>query len=189
VTFRILRLLALQLLLMFACAAPAAAAETSVEITHAHIDATDEGYRLSVAYAFDLNHGLEDAIQHGVPLYFTTEIDVVRPRWNRRDEEAISKRITARNFYDVLTRQYHVTYTDSVRQTFNTLDEALFTIRRPSRFLIGPKGALKPGETYTVTLKMGMDREYFSKPIQVNAFNNAEWRLNSNTKRFTYKAE
>ena len=27
------------------------------------------------------------------------------------------------------------------------------------------------------------------KPIQVNAFNDSDWRLNSNTKRFTYRAE
>ncbi|TFW16219.1 DUF4390 domain-containing protein [Massilia arenosa] len=174
---------------MFACAAPAAAAQDSVEITHAHIDATDDGYRLSAAYAFDLNRGLEEAIQHGVALYFTTEIEIVHPRWYWRDEVMVSKRITARISYDVLTREYAIKYTDSVRQTFNTLDEAIFAIRRPPRWMIAPKGAFKPGENYVVTLKMGMDREYFSKPIQVNSFNNAEWRLNSNTKKFIYKAE
>ena len=52
-----------------------------------------------------------------------------------------------------------------------------------------PKGALKTGETYNVTLRMYMDREYLQKPLQVDAFNNAEWRLASHKKTFTYRAE
>jgi hypothetical protein len=190
VTFRSFQFLARQLLLVialaFACV-PAQAAD--VEITRAAIDKTDEGYRLDAHYAFELNPAMKDAIEHGIPLYFTTEIQVVRPRWYWRDEVAIRARQTARISYDVLIRQYHVSYIGSVRQTFSTLEDAMFYIRRPGRWLIGPKSALKSGETYTVTLRMGMDREYLSKPIQVNAFNDSDWRLNSNTKRFNYRAE
>jgi hypothetical protein len=36
---------------------------------------------------------------------------------------------------------------------------------------------------------MGMDRDYLPKPIQLNAFNNSDWRLSSNKKTFMYKAE
>lgn len=185
-TLRLLRLLAVQLLLVFACAQAQAA---DVEITRAAIDKTEEGYRLDANYAFELNPAMKDAIEHGIPLYFTTEIQVTRPRWYWRDEVAIRARQTARISYDVLIRQYHVSYVGSVRQTFGTLEDAMFYIRRPGRWIIGPRNALKSGETYQVTLKMGMDREYLSKPIQVNAFNDSDWRLNSNTKRFNYRAE
>ena len=72
---RFFRLLCWQLLISLACAMPQAvrAAEDTVEITRAYIEAAEEGYRLSAGFAFDLNHGLEDALQHGVQLYFTTE--------------------------------------------------------------------------------------------------------------------
>jgi hypothetical protein len=89
----------------------------------------------------------------------------------------------------VLTRQYHVTIIGSVQQTFSTLDDALFLIRRPSRWLVAPRAALKTGELYNVALVMGMDRDYLPKPIQVNAFNNSDWRLSSDKKTFIYKAE
>jgi hypothetical protein len=187
VTYRFFRLIACQLLLAFACLQAQAA--DGIDITRASIEATDEGYRLAANYSFDLNHGLEDAIQHGVQLYFTTEIELTRPRWYWRDEKAVSSRQTARIYYNVLTRQYHVSVMGSVQQSFATLDDALFLIRRPSRWLIAPKGALKPGESYTVTLRMFMDREFLQKPLQVNAFNNSDWRLESNRKTFTYKAE
>lgn len=187
---RFFRLLAWQLLLMLACAqAPAHAAGGAVEIKHAHIETADEGYRLAASYAFELNPGLEDAIQHGLPLYFTTEIELTRPRWYWFDENAITARQTSRISYNVLTRQYHVSITGSVQQSFTTLDDALFLIRRPSRWLVASRAALKRGEVYNVTLRMGMDRDYLPKPIQVNALNSSDWRLTSNKRSFPYKAE
>ena len=174
---------------MLACAPPQARAADGVDITHAHIEALDEGYKLAASYAFDLNHGLEDAIQHGVQLYFTTELELTRPRWYWFDERAIAAKQTSRISYNVLTRRYHVAIIGSVQQSFSSLDDALFLIRRPSRWLIASRGALKVGELYNVTLRMGMDREYLSKPIQVNAFNNSDWRLSSNKISFLYKAQ
>lgn len=190
-TYRFFRLLACQLLLAFACAfagAPAWAAD-GIDITRAAIEAGDDGYRLNTAYDFELNHGLKDAIQHGVQLHFTTEIELTRPRWWWRDEKAVELKRTIRISYDVLTRQYHVMVMGSFQQSFQTFDEAMFMIRRPTRWLIAPKGKLKPGETYEVSLRMYMDREYLQKPLQVNAFNDSDWRLTSNRKTFTYRAE
>ena len=191
-TLRFLRLLACRLLLVFACATAHAA--DGIEITKAAIEASEDGYRLDTAYAFDLNHGLKDAIQHGVQLHFTTEVELTRPRWWWRDEQAVSERRTIRISYDVLTRQYYVHVVGSqqlggFQQSFQTLDEAMFLIRRPNRWLIAPRGALKRGEVYNVSLRMFMDREYLQKPLQVNAFNDSDWRLASNRKSFTYRAE
>lgn len=186
-TLRFLRLLACQLLLLFACA-QAQAAE-GVEVTRANIEASEEGYRLAVNYVFDLNDDLEDAIEHGVELAFTTQIEVTRPRWYWYDDKAVSQRQTIRISYNVLTRQYQVSVTGSMKQSFATLEDAMVLIRRPSRWLIAPRGALKPGETYNVTLRMFMDRASLPKPIQVNAFNNSQWRLDSKEKKFTYRAE
>jgi hypothetical protein len=176
-------------LLMLTCVLPQVRAAEEVEIVQARIEVADEGYRLAASYAFELNHGLEDAIQHGVQIYFTTEIALTRPRWYWFDETAITAKQTSRIYYNVLTRQYHVTIIGSVQQTFSSLDDALFLIRRPSRWVLAPRAALKTGELYNVTLKMGMDRDYLPKPIQVNAFNNSDWRLSSNKKSFIYKAE
>ena len=172
---------------MFACA-QAHAAE-GVEITSAHIELTDEGYRLSANYGFDLNSGIEEAIQHGVTLFFTTEVELTRPRWYWYDDKAVAARQTIGITYDVFTRQYHVSVVGSMGQKFQTLDDAMVLIRRPSRWVIAPKGALKRGETYNVTLRMFMDRDRLSRPMQVNAFNNSQWRLTSKNKNFPYTAE
>jgi hypothetical protein len=174
-------------MLVFACATAQAA--DGIEITRYSIEAADDGYRLSTTYAFELTPGLEQAVQHGLPLYFTTEIELTRPRWYWTDDRAVSSRRTVKLSYDVLLRVYHVAAAGSIQQTFDTLDDALLAIRRPARWLIAPKDALKSGDTYNVTLRMYMDREALAKPLQVDAFNNSEWRLASHKKTFTYRAE
>ena len=130
-TIRFFRLLACQLLLLFACAQAQAA--DSVDIVLARIESSEDGYRLNARYAFELNHDLEDALQHGVELFFTTEIELTRPRWWWTDDKAASVRQTMHISYNVLTRQYFVTVVGSVQQSFPTLEDALFQIRRPSR--------------------------------------------------------
>jgi hypothetical protein len=187
VTLRFFRLLACQLLLVFACATAQAA--DGIDITLAKIEATDEGYRLGANYAFDLNRDLEDALQHGIKLYFTTEIELTRPRWWWRDDRAVFSKRTVSISYDVLLRQYYVSMEGSLQQTYPTLDGAMSQIRRPGRWVIAPKGALKSGESYEVTLRMYMNRDLLQKPLQLNAFGNSDWQLASNKKTFTYRAE
>lgn len=188
-TTRFFRLLACHLLLLLSFACAPARAEDGVDIVRAHIESSEDGYKLDARYAFELNHDLEDAIMHGIPLYFTTEIELTRPRWWWTDDKAVSARQTVHIYYDAFLRQYRVAAVGSVQQSFATLDEALFNIRRPSRWLVATKGTLKPGETYNVSLRMFMDRQFLQKPLQVNAFNNAGWQLSSNKKTFTYRAE
>jgi hypothetical protein len=167
---------------------PARAAD-GVDITQAHLESTPDGYRLSATFDFDLNRGLEDAITRGVPLYFTTDIEITRPRWYWFDAKKISESKTIRISYNVLTRQYHAAITGSLQQSFSTLDDALSLIRRPSRWIVADKGALKAGETYNAAVRMRLDVAQLPKPFQVHALNSSDWRLSSDWEYFTFKAE
>ncbi|TFW24850.1 DUF4390 domain-containing protein [Duganella callida] len=186
--FRRLTAVLLPLLLMLALLPQPARAE-GIEIRRALVEATDDGYRLSATYGFELSHEMEEALQYGRTLYFYTEIEFTRPRWYWFDEKAITARQPVTLSYNVLTRQYNVAVGGSVHQSFSSLDDALFLIRRPNRWLVAPRGALKAGETYNVKLSMGLDPNYVPKPLKVNALNNSEWRLVSDKKSFLYKAE
>jgi hypothetical protein len=184
----LIRLLLAMLMLTWAFV-PAAQAAEGVDITQARIEHSDEGYRLSASFSFDLTHGLEDAVTHGVPLYFTTDVEITRPRWYWFDERAINTSQTLRISYDPLTRQFHAAVKGHLGQTFSTLDEALAVVRRPGRWVVAERGAFKPGETYTVSIRMRLDVALLSKPFQVHALNNSDWRLSSDWKTFTFKAE
>jgi hypothetical protein len=167
----------------------AARATDGVEITQAHLEYSDEGYKLSASYAFELNRGLEEAITRGIPLHFTTEVELTRPRWYWFDEKAITASQTIRISYNVLTRQYRAAIVGSLQQNFSTLDDALSLVRRPRRWAVAERGSLKVGETYNVAVRFMLDVSQLPKPFQVNAINNSDWRFSSDWKRFTYKVE
>jgi len=178
------------LILVLLAYTPASAyAADGVDIVQAHLESSDEGYRVSSTFAFDLNHGLEEAINRGIPLYFTTELELKRPRWYWFDEKAITTSQTIRISYNVLTRQYHAGIDGRLQQSFTSLDDALSLIRRPSRWVFADRGALKSGETYSVAIRMRLDVAQLPKPFQINALNNSDWRLSSDWKYFTFRAE
>ncbi|MDR9837669.1 DUF4390 domain-containing protein [Herbaspirillum huttiense] len=176
------------LALLLACSALAVQA-AEITVNQAAIEASDEGYRLSVSYDFELNRGLEDALSRGVPLYFTTEVQLTRRRWYWFDETSVSATRTLRLSYNVLTRQYHTAISGQLQQSFTNLDDALTLIRRPPRWIIADNNTLKAGETYHVGLRMRLDVAQLPKPFQVNALNNNDWRLSSDWIEFNYKPE
>ncbi|MBV8665976.1 MAG: DUF4390 domain-containing protein [Burkholderiaceae bacterium] len=166
-----------------------AAAAEEIEIEQVHVESSDEGYKLSATYNFELNHNIEDAINHGIPMYFTTQVEMTRPRWYWFNETAVNALRTVRISKNLLTNEYQVTVLGGVQRSFNTLDEALALLYRPTRWVIAERNALKSGATYNVAVRMRLDLEYLSKPIHLNALNNSDWRLASDWKRFPFKAE
>jgi hypothetical protein len=168
---------------------PPLAFADDVEILQARVESTDEGYRLSTTFGLELNRELEDAIERGIPLYFTTEVQVIRPRRYWFDETTLATSQTVKISYNVLTRQYRASIDGSLYRNFTTLDEALSMVRNPGRWLFAEKDALKPGETYRVYLRMGLDVAQLPKPFQVNALNNSDWRVSSDWKQLTFKAD
>ena len=183
------QLAAALLIAVLALVAPAPAQAQGVEITRANLESTEEGYKLALGFSFELNRVLEEAINRGVPLYFTTEVEISRPRWYWFDERTLTAARTVRISYNVLTQQYHASVSGRLQQSFATLDDALSVVRQPGRWLIAERGALKPGEVYTVAVRMGLDVTHLPKPFQVNAINRSDWRFSSDWKYFLFRAE
>lgn len=169
-------------------ALPQARAE-GVEIRNPSVENSDEGYLLSLSFSFDLPRALDDALRRGIPLYFTTEVQVSRPRWYWFDEKTSTVSQTTRINYNVLTQQYRVSLSGGgLQQNFASLDDAMAVLRR-QRLLIAEKGVLKPGEVYEVMVRMGLDTARLPKPFQVHALNSSDWRFSSDWKQFTLRAE
>ena len=186
---RVLSILRASMLTLACLLAYGICAAEGVDITQAHLENTEDGIKLSSTFSFELNHGLEDAINRGLPLYFTTEVEIRRPRWYWFDEQSIAASETTRLSYNVLTRQYHAAIVGRLQQSFTSLDDALSLVRRPSRWIIADKGVLKAGNVYSVAVRMRLDVAQLAKPLQVNAINNSDWRLSSEWKTFVFKAE
>ncbi|MBI3284437.1 MAG: DUF4390 domain-containing protein [Burkholderiales bacterium] len=184
----LLRHLLLTLLLALAAVLPAAEA-AEAEVAAVRLEAGEEGYRLAASFSFELSHGLEDAIARGIPVSFTTEAELTRPRWYWFDEKAIHASQTVRIAYNLWTRQYSATINSGLQQNFGTLDDALALVRRPRRWLVAEKGVLTGGATYNVAVRLRLDLNELPKPFLITGLNNSDWRLSSDWKRFTFKAD
>jgi hypothetical protein len=161
----------------------------NIEVGYARIESSEDGYRLAGSFSFELSRELENIITSGIPLYFVTEVEITRPRWYWLDEKTVTSQQSVRISYNVLTRQYRASINGSFAQNYKDLDEALSLVRRPSRWLVADKSVLSYGANYNVAVQVRLDTNQLPKPLQFNALNNSDWRLSSDWKRMTFKAD
>ena len=167
----------------FVAAAPARADTISVQ--RASLQADQNGWSLDARFDFDLNSSLEDAVNKGIPLYFTTDFELTRPRWYWFDEQPVSVSQSIRLSFQPLTREYRVS-SGGLQLGFPTLGEALSVIKHVTSWHVIDHGQVSAGDTYTASVRMQLDVALMPKPFQIDAVNNRDWNLASDWKRFNF---
>jgi hypothetical protein len=175
----------LALLLSLAAAEPALA--DTIAVQRASLQADGSGWSIDARFDFDLNSSLEDAVNKGVPLYFTTDFNLSRPRWYWFDEEPVNVSQSIRLSFQPLTREYRVS-TGGLQLGFSSLNEALDVIKHVTSWHVIDRNQVRPGETYNASVRMQLDIALMPKPFQIDAVNNRDWNLASDWKRFTFTA-
>ena len=147
----------------------------------------DDALVVRVNFEFELTQRLEEALNHGVALYFIVEFELVRPRWYWFDEKAAAEKLTLRLAYHALSRQYRVSR-GALYQNFATLAEALRTVGTVRDWAVVERERLKAEEGYVALLRMRLDITQLPKPLQVSAFASREWALASDWTRVAFTA-
>jgi hypothetical protein len=162
---------------------PAALASGSgLTVEKAELRRTGESYQPVADFTVTLNPVVEQALTHGVALYFTAEFTLLRHRWYWLDEVVAQDEQTVRLSYNALTRQYRITH-GSLFQNFNNLDDALHTLGHQS-FEQFAALSLKPGAGYVASVRMRLDPTQLPKPLQINALVNTDWEMDSGWHRW-----
>ncbi|ANJ87036.1 hypothetical protein MB84_25670 [Pandoraea oxalativorans] len=190
---RLLACLLPLLLCVFALgyAAPARA-ENEIQVREARLEPSDGGWSLDARFAFELNSSLEDAVNRGISLYFTTDFELTRSRWYWFDEKVVNTSQSVRLWFQPLTRQYRVSSNNGnsnsggLQLGFGSLREALALVRNVSGWRVIEKGVAKPGTQYQVSVRMRLDNALMPKPFQIDAVNNRDWNLSSDWTRFLF---
>lgn len=86
---------------------PAFSASSDIQINTARIEYSGKTYKLFTSFSMDFNHSLEETLLHGIPLYFKTEIEIIRPRAFWFDDVPVSKSRTTRISYNVIDASIH----------------------------------------------------------------------------------
>lgn len=166
------------LLATLAALSPRAVRADTVELSTFTIVREDGGVLLSYAANFQLPPSVEDALHRGVALHFEARADVFQSRWYWRDKRVAHSSLTWRLSYQPLTRSYRVG-TGGLNQHFDTLDEALDSLRRRSRWKIADAAQLEEDGSYYVEFAFGLNTSLLPRPMQIGVGGETAWSLSA----------
>jgi hypothetical protein len=155
-----------------------------IEVRKAALIAEEDGYVLEADFEIQLTNTLEDALNKGVPLHFTLDFELNRPRWYWFSERLANTRQQYRLSYNALTRQYRVGLRTLYRN-FGSLREALEFMSRVRVREIAEASALSKGGIYRAALRLRLDSSQLPRPFQVSAVGSREWVISSDWHRWT----
>lgn len=134
----------------------------------------DGELQLDYQARLSLTPAIEEALQRGVPLYFTAQVTVLRSRWYWRDERLARASRTWRVAYQPLTAQWRVSL-GGLSQSYATLSEALAPLSRVSGWKLMEADKLEAGERHYLEFSFRLDNNLLPPPMQVDIGN--DWKL------------
>lgn len=167
---------------------PAAqAAEPPVELQNLKLEQSEGAVYASMLWNFQLPAPLEDALFKGVALYFVAEIEITRERWYFYDKKLLSAQRHMRLSFLPLTRRWRVNVASqplssaglgmSLGQTYDTLEDALQSIRRIAQWNIGDASDLEPGTKQNIAINFKLDLAQLPRPMQIGAAGQSDWNI------------
>jgi len=164
---------------------PVTAYADGISVNKAEVKLSEEGYQLKADFEINLNPSVQQALSHGVTIYFVSEFSLTRSRWYWFDEQISVSEQSTKLYYNVLTSQYRISR-GALFQSFPTLEEALGVLQRQSSTLIAPELLTKKG-TYLASARLRMDIDQLPKLLQVNALTGKDWDLDSDWYRWVIR--
>ena len=155
-------------------------AEDRIGVLHATVvtrAGADAGTFIEAQFDLNLPPSLREAVDHGIALYFAIDLDISRSRWYWFDKQLVDDSIEYRLSYSPLTRQYRLAR-GGLALPFDSLDEALATMRRVSSWRVGD-GKLLDGGKPRARIRLRLDTSMLPKPFQVTALTDPDWTMTS----------
>ena len=177
-TRAVARLAACLLLAVIMALYPRAARADAVDLSTFSVVREADGVMLSYVANFELPPSVENALQRGVPLHFEARAELLQSRWYWRDKRVARATLTWRLSYQPLTRSYRVG-TGGLAQNFDTLDEALDSLRRRSRWKIADASQVEDDGNYYVEFAFGLNTNLLPRPMQIGIGGETAWSLSA----------
>ena len=163
----------------------------NILVTKAETRITDDGYQLIADFDINLSEAANEALNHGISLYFISDLKVTNPRWYWMDGEISHSEQVTKLSYNLLTQQYRVGH-NVLQQSFSNLTSALRVLGHqvaepiPKETLRNGGGYLKkwfkwinPNKQFVASASMRLDISQLPKPLQVNALAGNDWDIHS----------
>lgn len=159
-----------------ATALPAWALAPAIELLTLRLQRADGALSLDFAARIHLSRAVEEALQRGVPVYFTAQAQLLRNRWYWRDERVARVQRTWRLAFQPLTSSWRVGF-GGLNQTQATLEEALAYLSRLSDWKIADLAQVDPDSRHYVEFSFRLDTSQLPGPMQFGLTTQADWTL------------
>lgn len=160
----------------------------SIAVTNANLQPdpeNDGGWVLSADFDIALTPRVEEAVSHGITLYFVIDFELIRPRWYWWDDHVATTSQIWRLSYHALTRQYRLSL-EGLQLHFNSLEDALRSLTHVRNWRVLDKDSVLPGKTYQAQVRIRLDTTLLAKPLQLSAITSSDWNLASEWKYFDF---
>ena len=167
-----------------------AQAQTSVAGTEPptlRLERSDDALWLSTQLKFDLSPAVVDALHKGIPIYLVAEANVSRERWYWTNKHLASVQRHLRLSYHPLTRRWRLNsnFSESndsaqglaLNQNFESLADAMRTIRRISYWRIADIAAIDSDGKYAVEFNFQLDTTQLPRPLQIGTQGQSDWLI------------
>jgi len=160
--------------------APAAGAQTRIEVRSAYIEPAERIYELNATLNFDLPEGAREAIRQGVPLSLHMEIVVRRQRSYWLDETVATLDQSYELAYRALSERYLVRNLNSGEQaSYATLDAALDALRVVSSLPLLDQALVSPTRRHEISVRANLDVRTMPDALRFVLFWSDDWRQRS----------
>ncbi len=136
-------------------------------------------YTFNAQIHYEFSNGVLEALENGIPIFITMEIEVYRERWWHNKNIANLKQ-TYMLLYHALTEKYVLNNLNSGNQNnYTTLSSALDALGNVKNLPLLDLKLLAKGSTHLVKLRTYLDLDSLPGPIRPLAYLSPEWRLES----------
>jgi len=153
---------------------PTSAMAQGVELPTLKVTRADGELALEYSARLTLSPTVEEALQRGVPMYFTAQAALWRNRWYWRDERVARVARTWRITYQPLTDTWRVSL-GGLSQQYGSLSAALAPLSRVSGWRLIDIDKLESGERYYVEFSLRLDQSQLPLPMQIDV--GADYKL------------
>lgn len=142
-------------------------------------------WQLAAEFEVSIGKRLANALDRGLPLVFSVDFLLTKPRWYWADAEIVRDAYPIELSYHALTRSYRVEKAGVV-DNYSTYDEAMRAITSIRDWQAIPQSVIEKGESYQAFLRFRLDVTQLPKPFQINAFVDERWVLSSDWLEFSF---
>lgn len=167
---------------------PAKAALSS-QATFRTVEMTvQEGTEGHLSFELDLllSDELNVALHKGMPLFFTLDVQLKRPRQWWFDQVLYEGSRTLGIRYNMLLREWRISQDEREYREFS-LEDALQRITKVDNWVVPFKQALMDQMVYEGKIRLRLDTSLLARPFQITALNNSSaWSFSSSWKNFNF---